>query len=473
MRCRPLPLALLAACGTGAPEATWHGEARAIVEAKCATCHQPGDIAPFPLTTLEEVRAFEAPVRMSIENGTMPPWMPDNDCNTYVQDFDLTDDERQLLLEWLDAGTPEGDPDASMGAEPVEDTFRADLEVRLPQPYTPVREPDDYRCQIVDLGITETTYSVGLRVVPDQRAIVHHTLAFLISEDEVESYQAMDDAEEGPGYTCFGGPTASEVQEGEGGGQGSLIEDLTPEQIADVLAGNLPEGFNGGGGLSGSLGSWVPGVPSQPYPAGTGIKLDPGDHLVVQMHYNTLTASPVADQSTIQVMLSDTVEREATRLPLTDLAWVTGLPMFGEPMTIPAGEASVTHSTVIDADSLLMKLAKANLGLSDDDTILIHGANLHMHELGVQTSFVTQHADGTETCGLDIPDWDFKWQGDYSLTTPIRLAPEDTITLSCTWDNSPENQYAANGEAREPTDVEWGEGTGDEMCLGSLYITAE
>ena len=62
--------------GPAGGEPSNHADAKTILDAKCATCHQPDDIGPFPLTTHEEVKAFEAAVRSSIENDTMPPWMP-------------------------------------------------------------------------------------------------------------------------------------------------------------------------------------------------------------------------------------------------------------------------------------------------------------------------------------------------------------------------------------------------------------
>ena len=87
---------------------TYYGAAKAVVDARCATCHQTGDIGPFPLTTYEEVKAFEGAVRASIVNGTMPPWQPSDDCNTYTDNYDLTSDERELLLTWLDEGAAAG-----------------------------------------------------------------------------------------------------------------------------------------------------------------------------------------------------------------------------------------------------------------------------------------------------------------------------------------------------------------------------
>ena len=49
-------------------------------------------------------------VRASIELGTMPPWKPDEACTDYDGNIDLTADEKETLLAWLDAELPKGDP---------------------------------------------------------------------------------------------------------------------------------------------------------------------------------------------------------------------------------------------------------------------------------------------------------------------------------------------------------------------------
>ena len=100
---------------------TYYGEAKAILDTRCATCHQPNDIGSFALTTYAEVKAFEGAVRASILNGSMPPWQPGDDCNTYVDNIDLTPDEKEVLLAWLDGGAPEGEPtDASASSSSLE-----------------------------------------------------------------------------------------------------------------------------------------------------------------------------------------------------------------------------------------------------------------------------------------------------------------------------------------------------------------
>ncbi len=467
------------------PELTYYADAKAIIDARCATCHSPGNIGPFPLTTFEEVAAFSIPVRNSIESGTMPPWQPDDDCNTYTGSIDLTAPEKDTLLGWLNGGAVAGDPadapDINIDPAPA---FVGDISLQLPEPYTPQLEPDDHRCQLIPWPADETRFVTGLQVTPDQRAIVHHVIVFVVGPDEVEQFQAYDDAEEGPGYTCYGGPRGVDAGSGLGGADLSSVAAALTEMgltFADLQAGNLTDaqfselmGKVGGGSMGGfpQVGSWVPGAATPLYPAGTGIRVEPGSLLVAQFHYNTISSDPVADQSTIEIQTAPSVEREATLLRLTDVGWVSN-GLVGDPMTIPAGAESVAHSLTASYDSFLLNAARRALGLADDAPLVIHQAGHHMHELGTSQRTELRHADGSTTCVLDTPDWDFAWQGDYTFAEPITIRPGDSIQMGCTWNNTEANQPIIDGEVRQPVDVEWGEGTADEMCLGGFYVTSE
>ena len=277
--------------------------------------------------------------------------------------------------------------------------------------------------------------------------MVHHVIVFVVGPEEVEQYQAYDDAEEGPGYTCFGGPTPSDEQDGLNLENGLSI----PEQI----------------------GFWVPGALSTPFPEGTGIRVEPGSMLIAQMHYNTSSSDPVADQSVIEIATTDSVEKEATVMQVLDLGWVTNGLFGGDAMTIPAGDSNVAHDTSIAFDSLFVARAQEILGLEEDAALVLYTAGHHMHELGQSQYTELQHADGDTSCLLDTPDWDFAWQGRYTFSNPVTFGPGDTLWMECTWDNSAGNQPIVDGEVQEPMEVAWGEGTSDEMCLGGFYVTGE
>ena len=70
-------------------------------------------------------------------------------------------------------------------------------------------------------------------------------------------------------------------------------------------------------------------------------------------------------------------------------------------------------------------------------------------------------SDGTEIPLLNIPTWDFDWQFTYLLREPVRFDDGDALRLTCVFDNN--DPDAVN--------VDWGEGTLDEMCVGNLYIS--
>ena len=150
--CSLLVLAASFGCNaTNTAIPTYHDEAKAIIDARCATCHQAGDIGPFPLTSYDEVMAFKGAVHASIVNGTMPPWQPSDDCNTYVDNFDLTANEKDILLAWLDGDAPEGEPsnETVPSSPPTSEPFPVDISLQLPEPYTPTVGPDNHRCQLI------------------------------------------------------------------------------------------------------------------------------------------------------------------------------------------------------------------------------------------------------------------------------------------------------------------------------------
>jgi hypothetical protein len=64
------------------------------------------------------------------------------------------------------------------------------------------------------------------------------------------------------------------------------------------------------------------------------------------------------------------------------------------------------------------------------------------------------HADGSEQCLLNIPKWNFAWQGSYNLAKPVRLVPGDAVRVTCTWNNTTDRT------------IRYGNTSEDEMCQG-------
>lgn len=404
---------------------SWHKDVGPLVQQKCGGCHVEGGIAPVAFQTYADAARYRGEIKASVEAHRMPPWPPADDCAQYQNDRSLSAEQMALITGWVDAGAPEGNPADAPPAppEPAGGLSRVDATLTMPVDYTPQKSPDDYRCFLIDWPYADTRYVTGFRANPGNPTIVHHVIAYLASPSQVAAAQANDDAEPGPGYTCFGGP-----------------------------------GINGG--RVAWLGSWAPGSPGEDYPAKTGLRVAAGSKVVLQVHYNTghaadhdhpLAVSP--DRTSVSFKVDTTVEKVAFVQPWANPQWLSGA------MDIPAGEANVVHAWAFDptsvADSLSGGLYKKN------EPLTVHSAGLHMHTLGRSARLEIQRRSGARECLLDIPEWDFHWQGGYSLTQSRVVNPGDSVRLECRWDNS------APGAA----DVNWGEGTGDEMCLGIFYMT--
>ncbi|MDQ3233437.1 MAG: hypothetical protein M3Q07_16585, partial [Pseudobdellovibrionaceae bacterium] len=243
----------------------------------------------------------------------------------------------------------------------------------------------------------------------------HHVIAYRVPAAQIAAVQAMDQAEAGPGYTCFGGPLGSGA--------------------------NLPQ-----------IASWAPGSLGRDLPAGTGLKMEPGSKIVMQVHYHTEHGHAMADQSKLLIKLDANVEKEAFVLPFTNPDWVRN-----HTMLIPAGKTNVQHAYEAPLTTYASLFSGGQIPATAPLTI--YSTGLHMHLLGQASRLHLEHKDGRSTCLVDIPRWDFPWQGSYVLKNTVTVAPGDRLNLECRFDNPGSK------------DVNWGEGTEDEMCLGFVYVT--
>jgi hypothetical protein len=400
---------------------TYHGDVKRILDAKCVGCHADGGIAPFALETYEQARVWEQLVVLSVQMRTMPPWLAGTDCNEYVMDPSLGDEQIDLIARWVDAGSPEGDagnPGPPLDAGPSHTLSRIDQTLALPEPYVASSEDDDYRCFVLDWPQAQPIHVTGFGVRPGDTRSVHHAIAFVVEPEDVPEVEALDAGEEVQGYSCYGGPLA-------------------------------PAAW---------LGVWTPGSVGADFPPGTGIRVEPGSKVVLQVHYSPHNGPPVPDVTAVDLRLDEEVQREAWIQPWFDPSW------YGEGvMSIPAGAQHVSYSVSYDP----------TLFVTNGRPLVVHTAGLHMHALGTSGRLSIERKDGEDECLLDIPRWNFHWQGAYGFVEPKLVEPGDRIYLECHWDNSATNQPIVGGVRQEPRDVDWGEAASDEMCLGAFYMTLQ
>lgn len=266
--------------GGGGP--TYHADVAPILAERCGSCHVEGGIAPFSLGSYEDAAPRAPSIKAAVLERRMPPWGIDGSgaCGTFADSRWLSDNELSILADWSDAGAPEGA--ALPPPEPPRPDSLASIGATLDigVDYLPdASRHDDYRCFLVDAGLDADRYLVAYQVRPGAPRVVHHVILYSLDDAISEAAaMALDDDEEGPGYTCFGGP-----------------------------------------GVLGSrfLAGWAPGTPATRYPAGTGLKLDHTRKLVVQIHYN-LHEGPEPDRTRIDLEFGGGVT-PALVVPVADL----------------------------------------------------------------------------------------------------------------------------------------------------------
>jgi len=286
--CLVLSLTALAACtnasttpDAGAPVA-YYPDIQALTQQHCQSCHLPGGVAPFPLLTYDDAKAEHAALAAAVQARRMPPWMPSDSCLALKGVRSLTDAEITTFVDWSAQGAPEGDPSKAVAFTPPDGALAwVDLTLQPPAAYTPnSARTDDYHCFLLDPGLSADQYLIGLDIVPEQRQLVHHVLLFAATQADA---QAADNAEPGPGWTCFGGPGLSNAQ---------------PRL----------------------LGGWVPGSSATTFPATTGIQMKAGEVVVMQVHYNLANGSVAPDRTLARLQLArGPVAKPAALLPLYDL----------------------------------------------------------------------------------------------------------------------------------------------------------
>ena len=397
-------IAIAAGCGGGnGGPVTYYKNVLPIVVEHCGGCHTPGGLAPFSLMSYDDAHGYAGPVAIATGSGSMPPWPPAPGCGEFLNTRRLSNAQIATFAAWNEGGAPAGNPaDAPANLTPPATNLGTPSATLDPGvDYQPNRAlTDDYHCFLVDPGLTAARDLVGFDIHPGTRTSVHHVLLFAVPPSLLSAAQAKDDAEPGAGWTCFGGSGVG-------------------------MAPNVPA----------VVGGWVPGAGATAFPAPTGISLAAGTRVIIQVHYNLLVQRDFLDRTTADLYYADT--------PVTKPALVR--PLGNTTFVVPPGVASQT----VVAELPLMAPGA------------LRGVVPHMHLHGTSIKLAVVHPDGSSTCAIDIPRWDFHWQQFYYYVNPLLGFPGDALRLECTYDNS---------TGTEP--LTWGEATTDEMCLIYLYVTA-
>ena len=360
-----------------------------IIQAKCATCHQPGGIGPMPLNNYAQVKGFSPMIREVIRTHRMPPYLADETVGAFQDDDRLTPTQMKTLVHWIDAGSPRG-----AGEDPLQKIkFQApewplgkpDIVLDIPAVKIPASGVLDYQHPVVPMTMPEGRWMKATTFRISDRQVVHHILSGTVDVN----HQGKDFNESQWGASLGG----------YGPGRGSNIEPV-------------------------DTGVWVPAA------GGVGF----------QNHY-----TPYGKETTEQTQMGlyfYPKGQEPKYILRTFL-------IFDFSIEIPPGEEFHKETSYVEFPS---------------DAIL-YGITPHAHVRGGSTQVSIIYPNGKTEMLLALPRYDFKWQYEYFLKTPLKVPAGSKILARWTYDNSKRNP--ANPDPTKT--VYMGEQTSSEMMATYLH----
>ena len=179
--------------------------------------------------------------------------------------------------------------------------------------------------------------------------------------------------------------------------------------------------------------SAVPGQAGLTYPSGAGKFLPANSWIKFQMHY-TPNGTPTTDQTSVGFIFSD------------------------EPLVEIKTSSALNEDFVIPPHAFDYKIS-ADYRFREAGTLLTLFPHTHLRGVGFECELV--YPDGRIEPLLELPFYDFNWQLNYRLATPIQIPAGTRLRARATYDNSSDNP--ANPDPNRA--VEFGEQTFDEMMI--------
>ncbi len=410
-------LGLVSACFGGEPPGdphepravpTYHKDIRPLLAQYCTSCHQADSAAPFTLTDYESAKQWAEVSAVAVMSRQMPPYLADN--SGHCGDF------KDAL--WMSEDDIRIFEDWAAAGAPEGDRT-------IPPPQA--RE-------IATLSGETVSVSTGAEYLPDQSASDDYR-CFVVESPGSFAVTGFDVLPSNPriahhliAYQVQSETAAQEAYRLADQAEGPGYPCLGTGPQVDAL----------------SIAGWAPGAGATLFPDGTGFELDGSLPIVIEMHYNTAAGLGETDETQL---IFEVVEVGSVD-PLFEIAAIDY--DFSAPPSLP------TWSTT---DDLPINWSLSDFGLGGyQGDVLIHGVNGHMHGRGL--SLRVQSVGQKNHCLVDIPRWDFNWQRWYWFNEPIRVSAADALRITC--------EFSTLGLSKPLT---WGDGTNDEMCLASAYIT--
>ncbi|MBJ05469.1 MAG: hypothetical protein CMP65_06210 [Flavobacteriales bacterium] len=375
---------------------TFNEDIAPIVHKKCSICHHDGGAGPFELINYQDFKKRIDMIEFVIQKNYMPPWPADPNYRHFAQEKCLKKLDKEKILNWIKYGAVEGDSTINFPTITKENiSAKPDLIVSLDNEFiTNGENKDQFLMMKFPFELKKDTFIRKIEFIPDNRQIVHHVNAHLITYENDNK------------QNIFGGDKIVDTE---------LFSDKEAFEKLDIL--NDQDQYPR---LTPSVSNYLPGSEQFDYPKGIGvIKANKKNVILVNDFHYAPSPYKEKDQSYFKIYFSEIPPKRVIR--------ETQLGTFGisdiiPPLIIPANEIKKFTTKAI---------------ITDDISILT--INPHMHLLGKTfLAFAVTLQDDTIPL-IKIDNWNFRWQYFYTFKKMLKIPAGSEIIVEATYDNTSKN----------------------------------
>ncbi len=166
-------------------DVTFSSHIAAIFNRRCVECHRKGEVAPFSLTSYEDVIGWEETILEIIADNRMPPWFANPKHGEFANDARLSNEEKKQIRTWVKNGMPQGDSSLLPEPPPFAEGWRMEtpdevIYVRKTPFVVPAEGVVKYQYFTFDPEWDEDKYVIAAEARPDNVPVVHHIIAYVV-----------------------------------------------------------------------------------------------------------------------------------------------------------------------------------------------------------------------------------------------------------------------------------------------------
>jgi hypothetical protein len=387
-------------------------------------CHRKDGIAAStPLDSYEAATLNAKEVREKVENGAMPPWPADSTQSLPMKnDSRLSIEDISKILTWIEAGTPRGgDDDDNPSPLPVHksgwlhpDNRPPDAVVSLPKFSVPANGTLPYIQRLVRVPYESDKWISALEVRAGNSQLLHHMGITEVSLPEGITPEMLD---------------VMDIFASQIGAPSSKLQVQQPVVIDPANP-----------GVYDMLGVYTPGTTFETYSENNGKVLKGGKNVYLNfnIHYTT-TGREETDLTQLALWFQSTPpEHVLYRAPAAVGSIIAnGRELLSDdPGTKAEGTGYAIPPIPPNKENYELIGMKAYRS-----PITIYQLQPHAHMRAVSFRYAAIYPDGHEQVILTVPHYNYHFQLEYALATPLVLPGGTKLIVWGRYDNSTKNDH--------------------------------